>query len=274
VRLFGRQWRLVVGDRDLSDLDLAFEITRSTHREPNPAIIQVWNLNRDTRARVEAAETVALYAGFSDPPQIFSGDVRRVFTERDGVDTVTTITGRDGGRAYADVTVSRSYAPGTPVLTVVRDTVDAMGIGRGNLADFAYSLRGTDNLADGYVAHGRASRVLNDTIRASGNRWSVQNGSLQVQQQGRPLQLRTTVLAPDSGLVGSPAWDETGKRTGGRRGLLTATALIQSGIEPGRLVRIESAEVTGDFEVRAAKYKGQTRGNDWYAALTLRRPTA
>ena len=275
--LFGRQWRVTVGTLDVSDLDLDFKVTRSVRREPNRAEISIYNLSESSRSIVEEGGEVSLFAGYEDPPQIFRGDQRWAWTETtaDGKDRITHVVARDGGRAYADVEIARAYNPGTPVYDVVRDVVDAMGVGHGNLSDFAavLSLRGAATLASGYVAHGRASRVLNDLIRASGCRWSVQNGSLQIQRQGEPIQTRSTVLSPDSGLLGSPTWDERGQRTGGRRGLLTATCLIQPGIEPGRQVRIESAGVTGDFEVRAIEYAGKTYGEEWDAKLVLRRPT-
>lgn len=272
-RLFGRQWRLTVGTLDLTDLDLSFKVTRSVRREPNRAEIQIYNLSETTRSQVENGGEISLFAGYEDPPQLFRGDSRYVWTVWDGFDAITTVTARDGGRAYADVQIARSYNPGTLVATVVRDIVDAMGIGRGNLEDFSLTLRDQSTLADGYVAHGRASRVLNDLIRSSGHRWSVQNGSLQIQRQGQALQTRSVVLSADSGLIGVPTWDERGNRTRGRRGLLSAVSLIQPGIEPGRQVRVEAGDIEGDFEVRAIEYVGSTFGQEWDAKLTLRRPT-
>lgn len=272
--LFGRQWSLSVGSLDLSDLDLSFKVARTTRREPNSAEIQVFNLSRQTRARVEQGGLIRLYAGYEDPAQIFQGDSRYVYTTRDGTEQITTLIARDGGHGYVDSPISRAYAPGTPVETVIRDALDVMGIGRGNLADFVYGLDGGQDLADGYVAHGPANRVLNDLIRASGCRWSVQHGALQVQRRGQALQTRVVVLSPDSGLLGSPTWDERGLRSGGRRGVLTCVTLIQPGIEPGRMVRIDTVDVTGDFEVRGIEYVGDTRADDWTASLTLRRPRA
>lgn len=273
TRLFGRQWFLSVGSLDLSELDLAFKVERSIRREPNKAEIRVWNLAPQTRATVEAGGIVILRAGYEDPPRIFRGDTRAVWTVRDGPDYITTIQGRDGGRAYAETRIARAYAPGTPVTRIVRDVVSDMGIGEGNLGEFASSFRmrnGADSFGDGYVAQGPARRVLNDLCRAAGLRWSVQNGALQLMQQGVPLQSRSTVLAADSGLIESPTWDERGQRSRGRRGLVTCKTLLQAGIDPGRKVYLESDLVTGDFEVRAQVIVGDTRANDWTSTLTLR----
>lgn len=262
-----------MGSLDLSDVDLAFRVERSVRREPNLAEIRVWNLSPTSRATVEAGGIVSLRAGYEDPPMLFRGDSRRVWTARDGIDVVTTIQARDGGRAYSESRIARSYGAGTRPVSVLRDVVAAMDIGEGNLADFesSFAMRnGSAVFAGGYVAHGSCRSVLNDLVRSAGLRWSVQNGSLQILRQGVPLQSRSVVLASDSGLVDSPAWDETGLQSRGRRGICTARALIQPGIEPGRQVQLESASISGSFEVRKATYTGETRGNDWYVALELR----
>lgn len=273
MELFGRRWALQVGGLDLTDIDLSFKVARGVHREPAPAEINVWNLRRETRALLEADQTVILRAGYKDPPVIFRGDLRRVWTERDGAtDLVTKIQARDGGQAYAENRISKAYGAGTPVFTVLRDAVDAMGIGEGNLRDFgALVLRnGASSFGDGYVAAGPAHRIVNDLIRGAGLRWSIQGGNLQIMLRGQPLQSRSVVLSSATGLVESPAWDETGRRTEGRRGVCTAKVLIQPGIEPGKRVRLESEFVTGDFEVRKVTYTGDTRANDWYGTLELR----
>lgn len=271
--LFGRQWVLTVGDLDLSDFDLEFKIERTTHRNPNAAEIKIWNLARETRATVEGGGLVRLRAGYADPPMIFSGDSRAIWTVPDKVDRVTWIRARDGGNAYANAEISQGYGPGTPVIHVLDDVIRAMGIGRGNVADFAaaFALRnGSNTFADGYVAHGLARTVLNDIIRGARLRWSIQFGSLQILASGEPLQSETLILSSDTGLVDSPTWDERGQRTGGRQGVLTAKCLIQGGLEPGRQVQIEGDQVTGTFEIRKTVYTGNTRGQDWYANLELR----
>lgn len=290
--LFGRNWRLTIGSLDLTDLDLAFKTERHIHRSPNTAEIRIWNLSPESRAQVEGGARpftplghprvevpdgvvrLAIGYGSDDPPQVFRGDVRVAWTEwTTDVDAVTTIQARDGGHAYSEARISRAYAAGTAIATVVRDTVRAMDIGEGNLAEFAsaYSLRtGASTFPDGYTAHGRAHRILTDLLRGGGLRWSVQAGALQIQRQGEPLETRSVLLSAETGLVDSPTWDERGKRSSGRRGLLTARALIMPGLDPGRKVRVEADTAEGDFEIRKVILTGGTRDNEWYADMDLR----
>jgi hypothetical protein len=277
MRLQGRRWLVEVAGVSSSEIDLEFTITRNLGRKPSTGEVKLYNLKEATRSRIEAARgaRLVLRAGYEEsgdpPPTLFSGDVRRVFSKVEGVDLVTTVQGRDGGEAYMLGRMSRSYAPGTPIRTVLRDAVDAMGIGRGNLDDFDPSLRnGQSDFPDGFAAHGPARTVIDAIVRGAGLRWSVQSGALQLIQRGRALQGRAVILSPDTGLIESPTRADTqgGNRTA--RGAVEATCLIQPGLDPGRQVRIESRLITGSYIVRTVEYKGSTFAQDWYAKLTLR----
>ncbi len=273
MRLYDRQWALQIGGLDLSDLDIAFKVARSVRREPNTAEIQIWNLSRTSRATVEAGGTLVLRAGYEDPPVLFRGDSRAVETSREADDWVTTIWARDGGRAYSEARIARAYAAGTACATPLRDALAEMEIGEGNLEEYTQAFRlrnGAARFEDGYVAAGPCRRVVNDLVRAAGLRWSVQNGALQLMSRDQPLQSRSVVLSSDSGLIESPTWDERGRLTRGRRGILTAKALIQPGLDPGRKVFVDSEHVTGHFEIDAGTWAGGTRENDWAATLSLR----
>ena len=268
--LFDRRWSIQIGTLDVSELDITFNVVKSTKREPNTAEVTIRNLSEDSRSKVEGAEgeSLTVRAGYlSDdiPPTIFAGDARRILSEPDGIDIITTIQARDFGRLYQLARVNKSYGPGTPVETVLRDLVSAMGVGPGNLEEFApaYTLRnGSTNFADGYVTSGPVRRAMNALVRGAGLRWSIQNNALQLQRRGQPLQSTAALLRSDTGLVGSPTKD--------RKGVVTATTLIQSGLDPGRRVSLDTRLVSGEYEVRRVEYTGETRGNPWYANLELR----
>jgi len=269
--LFDRRYRLTVDTLDMSALDLSFDVTKSTARDPNKAEIRVFNLGPSTRATLEAASVgarVVLRAGYlSDgdpPPLLFLGGSRRIYTAREGLDLVTTIQASDSGRELLTGRISRSYAPGSNVSRALRDAVEAAGIGEGNLSDFegAYSMRtGASVFADGFVADGPARRIIQALARAAGLRWSVQNGALQLQRAGQALQASAPRLSASSGLVGTPTRDEDGK--------VTATALLQPGLEPGRRVVLASDQIEGSYEIRQTVYKGATSGEPWHATMEL-----
>lgn len=283
TRLWNRKWLVQVGSLDVSSLDLRFDIIKSTKREPNVALVRIRNLSPDSRAAVAQGQTLVVRAGYEDdgdpPPLLFTGNVRIVRHEYDAATYETIVEARDGGTAYSDQRISKSYAPGTPIAAVARDVVDAMGIGRGNLDDVSASLRlaGVAEFPEGYVAAGRASAVLTALLRGARMRWSVQNGALQILRLGTPVRTRAELLSPDTGLIGSPTAGDRApsqaqvqRTTSKRRGLVDAVALLRPGLEPGRPVVLESALVRGDFEVREVRYEGDTTTEQWYATMVLR----
>ena len=266
--LYQRAWSAKIHTLDVSDLDLEFKIEKSIRREPNTCELRIWNLSESSRGVVSEVrrpeiEVRAGYVTEGRPPVIFRGSARVLHT-LDGVDGVTVANGRDGGREYQVSRVSKAYRPGVRVITVLRDAVEALGVGFGNLNEFEdLSLsNGADTFSDGYVAHGSASRVVSDILRGSGLRWSIQNGSIQILRRRQPLQTQAAYITKDSGLIGSPSQDE--------KGLVTAVVLIQPGIDPGYRVELESKHVRGTFEVRRVSYDGSTFGEPWHATLELR----
>lgn len=271
MRLRDRRWALQVADLDVSGLDMSFRVEKSTKRTPNTAEIRIWNLSDTSRSIVETGDprVVILRAGYAEdgnpPPVIFLGDVRKARTEIDAVDVVTIVPGRDGGQAFSDARISKAYPAGAPVARAIRDAVDALGIGPGNLSEFEARLRlrsGGDTFPDGYVAEGPARATLDALIRGTGLRWSIQDGALQVQERGRALATQAVLLTPETGLVGSPSK--------GEKGIVTARCLIQKGLDPGRRVVVESRLVSGEYEIRRVVYEGETAGQAWYATLELR----
>lgn len=277
ARLYLRRYELQIGTRKIRDLSIGFLVSKSIKREPNTAEIRIRNLSREHRREIEQARglRVQLAVGYQgdDLHVIFRGDIQnaatprggRVDSTRSGSDIETTIEAMDGGQSYTAARVSRSFPPGTPVTTVLGAAVDALGIGRGNLADFASNgLEGAGAVyREGATLSGPAVREIDGITRSMGLRWSIQNGVFQLLRRGRPLDAGSVRLAEGTGLIGAPAVDANGD--------VMATALIIPGLDPGRKVVIDSETIRGGFEIRRVEYEGESRGDPWYANLTLRR---
>ena len=270
TKLYQRQWLVRADGLDLSGLHGEFKVLRSTKMEPNTAEIKIYGLSQSTRSRLEGSRNLPItlgagYVGDGSPPILFVGDSRSAKSTRDGAEIMTTIQARDFGRLYQQARLTRSYGPGTPVVNVLRDLVDAMGVGPGNLTEFspAFQLRnGMSSFPEGYAITGPVRRSMDTLLRGAGLRWSIQNNALQIQRRGQALQTRAVLLSKTSGLVGSPEKDA--------KGIVTAVSLIQGGLDPGRKIVLESSLVSGDYEIRAAEYVGLIPGNEWYATLTLK----
>lgn len=268
-RLFGRSWSIRIGSIDVSELDVDLLVFKSRKREPNRATLTVYGLSQTTRQSIEGAgrPRIEIRAGYGqDPPILFVGDTTKegAVTEADGVEVATRLEAKDQGDAYQRARINRAFAAGATVEDVLRVAVRALGIGDGNLGDFAAGLRlenGAANFPEGFVASGAARDVVDAIVRGAGLRWSVQNGVLTVRERGRPLQNTATLLSPDTGLVGAPTADP--------KGVVSATCLIQPGLDPGRRVVLDTRQFQGGYVVRSVEYSGSTSAADWYAKLEL-----
>jgi len=304
TRLFGRSWYVSIGDVEITDLDIEFSVFKSIKREPNKCSLKVFGLSEATRQRIESQldyvttsrtvpkppgsattgnepqttriETrslragrpwIELKAGYGPTPNtLFFGQTgaQGIVTQADGVDVAMLIEAKDGGESYQRARINQSFAAGSTVEDVLRASVSALGIGEGNLSDFATNLaltNGTTQFVTGYTASGPARDTVDSIIRGAGLRWAIQNGVLTIRRRGQPLQVEAVLLSPETGLIGSPTVDP--------QGIVTAVCLIQTGIDPGRKVHLKSRQFDGGYQVRSVTYTGSTTEEDWTATLTL-----
>lgn len=266
--LLRRRAEIVIQDVRVTGLRVVFNVHRSLRPTPNKATVKVYNLAEDTRRRIEslARVRVLLLAGYehADPFQVFFGDLRRVSSAFDGSSTVTTLEGIDGGQARQQ-RVDRGFAAGTSLTDVIGHTVDALGIGRGNLVSMAsrFGAEGfARQLTHGTAVSGRASDELTRLLESTGCEWSIQDQRLQILPRGRALEGEAIRLAAETGLVGSPSISP--------QRVVTAQTLMIPELYPGRRVVVESRFVNGAFRVVKTEHSGDTQGNDWYIKLEAR----
>jgi len=304
-RLFGRAWKFQVDDLDLSSLDIEFKILRSIKNVPNKCEMTIWNLSPGHRAqflkrnRPDANPKhlfgipVQIQAGYQDQLSVlFSGDLRELASMRDGTDWKTVLSGEDGGRAFREGRVNRTFAKGTPVSAVLVACAESMGLGFGNTADFEAGAQiehvGT-KLPHAMTLSGSASHALTRITHSIGLTWSVQAGALQLMRKGQPLRLPAIRLGPDTGLLDSPeaAIDasvslgnvqqfapggkpKTVKHKPKDTGILKVRSLLIPGLVPGRQVFLDSEAFRGHYVICEVEYTGQTWSTAWQADMVLR----
>lgn len=271
--LFDRRVVVRVGSLELRDLDVTFDIERSLKPEPNTCSLKLYNLNVDHRSQIESLATVPVIveAGYqgSGTSVLFHGDLRNAATSREGPDLITTIESGDGESGHARSRIHRSFGSETSVEAVLRELARAMQVGIGNAIEAirAVSLEtGPALFRDRVVLSGGVAAELEQLLRSCGLEYSVQGGALQVLRRGQPLAGTAVLLSPATGLIDSPVKELDDKK----KPIVTAKCLIIPDVYPGRLVKIESERLTGQFRIEHAKYAGDTAGADWSIELTLR----
>lgn len=260
-RLAQRRVALTVDTLRVVDLDLAFRVERDLKPEPNKAEIDVYNLAPSNRKKLEGLGNeaqVVLSVGYgSGMSTIFRGDLKSALTMRDGTDLVTQIRAGDGQRARQTARVSRSFAPGTTVETVLRALTEELGVDSPAAAELARAVLETGRASfDGGISlSGDVASELTALTASSGLEWSIQDGRLQLLRRGQGLRHQAILLSPGTGLIDTPEIDDSG--------MLKARTLIIPDITPGVRVRVDAEHVSGVFRVERTMHTGETSGEDW-----------
>lgn len=284
MRLFNRVSKLTVGTRELTGLDMQFQVKKTLKPEPNVCTIKIFNLAPDTRRAMEAGHLpgtsdpkgipVRLEAGYQDGTSLlYFGDVRTVQTDTNGADVVTEISSGDGEKAFGTARVYIPVGPRTPPDMAMRAIIRALGVGVGNQEKALITLRqkGVASIFSRRVIVGSAAAALTLMCRSADLEWSIQDGNVQILDRGKALDGQAVLLASgantkgplaiatNTGLVGSPAVDN--------KGIVSATCLMIPDLRPGVKVVFDTRSVTGGYRVIEVDYEGDTQGEAWFAKI-------
>jgi hypothetical protein len=285
-------------------LTFSFCVQRDKTITPNNANVLLYNLNADTRAELEElsggfgqgtgklprhrlSSTVRkkprkAKAGVPTAPQdfpgvpmrievgygehmgqIFFGVLRKVSSWKQGTEWLTQISGGDAEQSITTAKISQTFVKGTPITSVVRALVATLGVGKGGLDNTLRALQASGLLTGGQVLpkaltlHGDSATELEQLMRSCGFEWSIADGNFYAGPSGIPtLPGEGPLLTPDTGLIDTPQIDKNGKVVG--------RALLNPDLLPGRVFRIESSRVTGNFLCSKTQHKGISTERDWY----------
>lgn len=286
TRLFGRRYRLVIdGVAEITELDVAFRITKSTKKQPNKAEIDVYNLSDDTRAKLENKRDqlgklktpvkVDFHAGYRDDMSlIFAGDMHTIVTTKENTDFVTKMYAGDGLAQTRQARVSFGVKKGTRFTDVFKKIAQGGGFDLGNLVSVTSDAKIEDmgsTFPEGTVVDGSAYDELTRLASDAGYEVSIQDRALQFKKKGQALDKSAIDLSADSGLIGSPtveAQQDPGK-TAPHEKYVVAECLLIPGIFPGRKVNMTS-DLKGTYECVVADAQGDRAGEKWGYSLKLR----
>ncbi len=301
---FQRAYRLNLGGIEadaragvgLNALRIAFSVERDVKRHPNNVELQIYNLNKSHQAELAKRPSVRvrLEAGYvGDVGTIFDGDLRSARSRRVGADVVTCVSGGDGETQARTARINRTFAKGTPVATVIRELGKALGVGAGNLRDFADAslANGSKTLSHALTLSGPVFDELEHFSRSCGLRWSVQDSALQLREVGQPVGDRKgPLLRADTGLVGTVEVETVVAGAESVKGLVKANkkltgegfttgtvkvsgmCLLRTDLIPGVPFRVESEAYTGNLVCVATVHVGDTHSTDQWIVQWTGRP--
>ena len=247
----------------IKDLFIKFKITKSTKSTANKSIIEIYNLNQDSRGFIESFTSrkeivkpkVKLNVGYQDLSELlFIGDITLTSSHKNGPDWITTITADTGKDAVEDTKFKKTYKAGTSENIIVEDVLNEVQLLSENIKA---ELKG-EKINQSVTVNGSIKKLLDEYIGNQEKEWSVQDDGVQVLDGNQTTNEPAITLSKATGLIGSPIKTDTG---------IKLKALIQPGFKPGRGISVSSSLITGFYKIEKVTFDGQTRSNQWYAMI-------
>jgi hypothetical protein len=277
---FDRVCKVVIENRtkiEILGCKIKFEINKSDRAKENTAKIEVYNLSPQTRKAITDEDSlIRVFAGYSQYKglvEIGQGDISKVRHNRDKTEVVTEIFLSEGFSYFKSTPVSIGYAYDTKAsLSQILDKLLAQSKLKFRMIDVDES-----KVADmGYSDVGSIDQVLDNLSMQFNFTWSVQNGVVIIKGNKTTRRTEVLLLSPESGLIVHPeSVKEVSKKlekseiTKLARRVSQVQSLLQPSLQVHDIVKIQSAEMNGNYEIQKIKHVGDTHGNDWYSTLEV-----
>lgn len=264
MKQFGRRWKLdISNDQEtlsIEQLRVAFEIDKTINEKPNPAKIQVWNLNRDhiNQLLSQDYKKVALSVGYGELRQIYAGDITKTRIQREGLDFVLTLECSDGHQAYTQSRAKTTLKAGATDKQIVEELQKTMP----KVQSGAIDIPNQRKLPRGRVLNGNSRDILTKIARNNKADWSIQDGSLIFLPKDKVLSDDAVLISQDTGMINAPEQTDEG---------LELTCLLNPALQIGGLVKVESIieYFNGEYKIVKLAHSGDGIGGDWRSKMTV-----
>ncbi|QGF21723.1 baseplate hub protein [Bacillus phage vB_BcM_Sam46] len=200
AEFYGRKIEIICNGITLTnELDITFEIPFDNTPSVNTARIKIYNLLDQTIIKFEHNKELIINAGYQGNfGAVLKGLVKKVETEWEGPDKLTTITVADLTDNWVGKTFEKTYAEDVYASTILRDAANAVGIAIGQI------LLPEDKIyKGGKTIKGEASKTIAEIVPDCNAYMNVAYGRLWIQGRDQGTQ-SGVLLNKDSGLIGTP----------------------------------------------------------------------
>jgi len=275
--LYGRKYRVIVGDIDVSKLRCTFLIEKNIAETPNYSEIAIYNLAPETENQIiELGERVVLEAGYvgSQYGLIFDGDIVQPLRDKeDGTTYKLTLVSQDGDEFLNNGFVNQSFRKGQTPRTIA-EKVCSTATNPVQL-DFISSNLENKELARGKVVFGLARDYLHQIARTEQAAFYCNDGKVNIVKASDPPIGQIVSLSPKTGLIGTAEMTDEG---------IKAKCLLNPLLNLNSFVHIDNSYVRqqkatrdsqpkqmdydGIYRIIKLKHEGDTRGDMWYTEFT------
>lgn len=267
----------------IKDLKIVFEVTRNLEKTPNTVKVQIYNLSRSTRNKIDLAlpkdkapaQKLLLKAGYLDgdgEETLFLGDITSISHISSMPNIVTTIESQDGIKSIAATKANLSFGKGVRGKVVLDSILDLFE----NPKDLANVTIPNSVYDTGFAFIGPATTVLSKVTNFLGLEWSFQNDTLKLLNFDSNDGSRIVFLSSSTGLLNSP--EKVNRKLRKSRGVSKKVipgwkffTFLEPKIIPGGNISVQSNEIpkVTVFKVNAVSHNGDTHGEDWNTTIEV-----
>ena len=267
MQQYGRQYLLQVGDENssiqINNLRVKFQIRQTHDKKPNRATISIYNLNPTNRNLIVQKKytKISLSVGYGTLDScriIYSGQISKPRTVRNGLDFITEMECDDGATDYREAFINVTLAAGSTHSDIISQCMGTMN----NVQPGVFGVDNDVTLTRGRVCYGMTRDVLSQIADHHDADWSIQNGRLVILKSDYIQPGDAVFLSQTTGMINSPRVTNGG---------LEVSCLINPELLVGGLVRIDSIvdDYDGDYKITSVERSGDTHGDEWTDTLTL-----
>lgn len=259
----------------ITDLRVQGHIEKSIDKSPNTLKVTITNLAEATRVDLTTRPlTVRIDAGYDgNLRHIFTGDMRKGWSEKKDTDWLTHIHLADGDRAFRFARVNKSYKRGTSLITALKECARSMGMTLDDTILTSADLQ--EQFANGDVLDGATRDELTRLLAPYSYGWSIQNGKLQMLRDEQTLANEAWVIDEQDGMIDSPEFsvpDQPKKPPKKASSIkvpkLKVKNLLYPELTPGGKVRVRSEAIEGIFKLMRVEHTFDTGyGGEWLSDL-------
>lgn len=230
---------------------LEMDITRNTLTSANVCQIRLYNLAEETRnlihfnsSNVLLFNSIALNAGYgTNLASVFSGNVSRAWSVREGSNFITQIECYDGGFAYVNGVVDVTFPAGTPIKAVILALMNQLpNVQLGAIGEFDGILMRSNTYS------GNPAQIL---YEITGGAFYIDNGKSYALRNNEFNAGVPVIIVDDStGLLGTPVLEQT---------LARFEMIFEPSLNVGSLIALNTStfpELNGAYSVTAIKHRG------------------
>lgn len=239
---------------------LDIDITRAAMPTANVGQFKIYNLPEEVRNKIRfdissisERQEVALKAGYksihknlNDLPLIFRGSIKYAFSERSGMNWITTIECYDGGFAIANSKINASFIAGEKYTANVEKVLATFG--NVKIGHISQKLVPPDKkITRGHPVDAKTFDYLNENFS---NKWFIDNGVVNIIGDDEAFVGVYKTVNADTGLLGTPIRQES---------LIDFKMLFEPRLLIGQAINLQSVTdpaFNGTYKLITIKHRG------------------